>query len=775
MRERSSRTWLNKVADNLRSQLTWLDTVVGLGASFAITTLLLGFQFQSLPGYSAGDIAAQEVRALQDFAYEDTESTERERETARRSVSALYVINEQVIRDSESAISQAFEDSRSLLTQKKIPPAGSLSSKLQSEILVELTLVVGDIFPEDLIPILLRQRFNKVLEGQVLKVLDTVLRGGIVVDLNEFLRHQRTGISIGSGSAPQESALTEAYVARDVLEAQTFLRQFHLEFSDLSAPHRARLVDFLETLLVPTLLYREAETLMRRKVAAAGVAPVQINVKKGKAIFRSGEEISPSMVRQLDALRNLQRPKSLLWQFFGFSFFVITFVYALWRYLVLYQTRHRKIRNHTLLILVVIFSSLVVMRLITALAGMLSERVSIDVFRDPYNIYFAIPFAFGAMLITLLVDLNLGMIISVVLSAVAGLFYGDIYLAVYALTGSLAGIYSMRQYKDRAAIITAGLTIGIVNIGSIFSICFLRLPVFEVSVPLAMIGFALISGGLAAALSSMLLPALESVFKITTDIRLLELSNLNSSVLRRLAVEAPGTYHHSLMVGTLAEAAAEAVGANPLLVRVAAYYHDIGKMLKPEYFAENQIHGVNKHESLSPNMSCLILASHVKDGLEMAKDAGLTETIRDMIPQHHGTRLMTYFYQKAKDSIDGKNYEISDANFRYPGPKPQSKEAAILMMSDSIEAASRTLNDPSPAQITGMMDRLVESMFTDNQFDECDITVREIRLVKETFKRLISGIFHRRIDYPGYDFTLIDKRRESRPLSDSGPKQAKAI
>jgi putative nucleotidyltransferase with HDIG domain len=229
------------------------------------------------------------------------------------------------------------------------------------------------------------------------------------------------------------------------------------------------------------------------------------------------------------------------------------------------------------------------------------------------------------------------------------------------------------------------------------------------------------------------------------------------------------------MVGTLAESAAEAVGANPLLVRVAAYYHDIGKMLKPEYFAENQIHGVNKHDSLSPNMSCLILASHVKDGLEMAKEAGLTETIRDMIPQHHGTRLMTYFYQRAKDSVDGKNYEISDANFRYPGPKPQSKEAAILMMSDSVEAASRTLKDPSPSQITGMIDRLVDSMFTDNQFDECDITVREIRLAKETFNKLLSGIFHRRIDYPGYDFTLTDERQESRHLSDTGPKQAKAI
>ena len=262
---------------------------------------------------------------------------------------------------------------------------------------------------------------------------------------------------------------------------------------------------------------------------------------------------------------------------------------------------------------------------------------------------------------------------------------------------------------------------------------------------------------------------------MTTDIRLLELTNLNAPILRRLSVEAPGTYHHSLMVGTLAEAAAETIGANSLLARVGAYYHDLGKMLKPEYYVENQSFGINKHEALTPNMSCLIIASHVKDGQEMAKEMRLAPDISDLIPQHHGTRIMTYFYRKALDASNGKNQEIDEVDYRYPGPKPQTKEAAILMLADSVEAASRTLTDPSPAQIQGMIDRLVDAILADNQFDECDITLREICLVKDSFCKVLTGFYHRRLDYPGYDFKTVEEKPDRNSVTNSSTKHAKAI
>jgi putative nucleotidyltransferase with HDIG domain len=424
---------------------------------------------------------------------------------------------------------------------------------------------------------------------------------------------------------------------------------------------------------------------------------------------------------------------------------------------------------------VIVAGVLVVMRLMTALADILGERMTVESFKDPSTLYYTMPFAFGAVLVALLVDINLGIIASMMIGSLIGLFYGDIYLSAYVLMGSFAGIYSIRQYKDRAAILKAGLTIGIANVATLIGIGFLQQHPFTLSAVAGKAGIALTGGMLTSALVSMLLPALEALFKITTDIRLIELSNLNAPVLRRLSVDAPGTYHHSLMVGNLAEAAADAIGANPLLVRVGAYYHDIGKMLKPEYFVENQLFGINKHENLSPSMSCLIIASHVKDGLELAKEMGLAQRIRDMIPQHHGTRVMTYFYQKAKDLHELQNQEVLETDFRYPGPKPQSKEAAIIMMADSVEAASRTLSNPTAVQIQGMINRLVDAIVADNQLDECDITMRDIRLVKLSFFKVLTGLYHRRIDYPGYDFREDGREAERTSIQNSGSRQAKAV
>ena len=210
-------------------------------------------------------------------------------------------------------------------------------------------------------------------------------------------------------------------------------------------------------------------------------------------------------------------------------------------------------------------------------------------------------------------------------------------------------------------------------------------------------------------------------------------------------------------------------------MRVGAYYHDIGKMIKPEYFVENQVYGPNKHESLSPNMSSLIIASHVKDGLALAKEIRLSKVIQEMIPQHHGTRVMTYFYHKAKGSANGKNNEVVEADFRYPGPKPQSREAAIVMLADAIEAASRSLTDPTAAQIQGMIRRLTDSIVDDNQFDECDITLRDIRAVEESFFKTLAGLYHKRVDYPGYDFKESRNGAAKAPVQGAGVQPAKTV
>ena len=260
--------------------------------------------------------------------------------------------------------------------------------------------------------------------------------------------------------------------------------------------------------------------------------------------------------------------------------------------------------------------------------------------------------------------------------------------------------------------------------------------------------FSLVGALLSSMLVSAFTPLFESLFHFTTNIKLLELANLNSPLLRDLMIKAPGTYHHSVVVGNLVEAAAEAIGANPLLARVAAYYHDIGKTAKPLYFIENMQGGENRHDKLSPHMSALILISHLKEGEALAKEKHLGQPIIDVIRQHHGTALIKFFYEKAKQQADATGQVVDPQEFRYPGPKPQTREAGLVMLADAVEAASRTLINPTPDRIQGMVQKLINRIFSDGQLDECELTLKNLHEIAKSFNRILGAIFHHRIDYP---------------------------
>jgi len=254
-----------------------------------------------------------------------------------------------------------------------------------------------------------------------------------------------------------------------------------------------------------------------------------------------------------------------------------------------------------------------------------------------------------------------------------------------------------------------------------------------------------------AAIVSLLLPLIEYTFKVTTDISLLELLDLNQPVMKNLMVNAPGTYHHSVIVGSLVESAAEAVGVNPLLARVSAYYHDIGKVKMPDYFVENQSGSPSKHDKLTPHMSSMIIINHVKEGVDLAKQQKLPEPIIDIIQQHHGTMLISYFFQKAKEK--GENIALAEDDYKYHGPKPQTRVAALVMMADAVEAASRVLTDPTPSRIASLVDRIINHIFLEGQLDECELTLKDIHEIKKRFTYILTGIFHKRIDYPGFNFS----------------------
>ncbi|MBI4689469.1 MAG: HDIG domain-containing protein [Nitrospirae bacterium] len=361
---------------------------------------------------------------------------------------------------------------------------------------------------------------------------------------------------------------------------------------------------------------------------------------------------------------------------------------------------------------------------------------------------FGIPLPAGAMLVTLLFDFHTAMVFSLIVSLFSGLWLNDATFPVYAFVGSLTAAFSVIRCKRRSALLRGGFYVGLVNAVTASILLLLAGEFLTLKAGQSVI-FALSSGISVIAIASVMLPLLEYLFKVTTDISLLELLDLEQPLMKSLMIEAPGTYHHSVIVGNLVEAAAEAVGVNPLLARVSAYYHDIGKVKMPEYFIENQSGSLSKHEKLTPHMSSMIICSHVKEGVELAREHKLPEPIIDIIQQHHGTSLMTYFYQKAKDHNGEK---FSEEEYKYSGPKPQTRVAALVMMADAVEAASRVLTDPTPSRITALVDRMINHVFLEGQLDECELTLKDISEIKKHFSYILTGILHKRVDYPGFNF-----------------------
>jgi putative nucleotidyltransferase with HDIG domain len=354
------------------------------------------------------------------------------------------------------------------------------------------------------------------------------------------------------------------------------------------------------------------------------------------------------------------------------------------------------------------------------------------------------------MLVSLLFDFHTAITFSFTVSLLTGLWTHDAPFTIYAFVGSIAAAFSVIRCKKRSGLLKGGGYVIAANVITGIVILLFKGELFTPKGPPSIL-FAALGGMSVAAIVSLLLPLIEYSFKVTTDISLLEHLDLNQPVMKNLMITAPGTYHHSVIVGNLAESAAEAVGVNPLLARVSSYYHDIGKVKMPDYFIENQSGPVSKHEKLTPHMSSMIIINHVKEGADLARQYKLPEPIIDIIEQHHGTMLVSYFYQKAKEM--GANALPVDEDYKYHGPKPQTRVAALVMMADAVEAASRVLTDPTPARIASLADRIINHIFLEGQLDECELTLKDIHEVKKRFTYILTGIFHRRVDYPGFDFT----------------------
>lgn len=422
-------------------------------------------------------------------------------------------------------------------------------------------------------------------------------------------------------------------------------------------------------------------------------------------------------------------------------------MFMLYRDIMRYKPAYIKKYNMLLLLGLLLIGTLIVSRLFAYFFVNLSkgfEYSSLD------SALFGIPIAAGAMFVSLLFDFHTSITFSFAVSLLTGLWLQDASFTFFAFVGSITAAFSVIRCKKRSYLLKGGGYLIAANIFSVIIILLFKGELYTTKAPPSIM-FATLGGMSVAAIVSLLLPLIEYSFKVTTDISLLELLDLDQPIMKSMMVNAPGTYHHSVIVGNLVESAAEVVGVNPLLARVSAYYHDIGKIKMPEYFVENQSGSISKHDKLTPHMSSMIIINHVKEGVEIAKQYKLPSPIIDIIEQHHGTMLVSYFYEKAKE----KEHDVLpvEEDYKYPGPKPQTRVAALVMMADAVEAASKVLTDPTPARIASLVDRIINRIFLEGQLDECELTLKDIYEVKKRFTYILTGIFHKRIDYPGFDFS----------------------
>ncbi|ABK60772.1 MULTISPECIES: HD family phosphohydrolase [Clostridium] len=475
----------------------------------------------------------------------------------------------------------------------------------------------------------------------------------------------------------------------------------------------------------PNFFYDEAKTNELKTEARKAVQPIII--KKGQTIVKEGEPITQRDIILLKDLGLLDNNTNIYVYLIVFA--LVAFVMFLqWFYICRY---FKELYDD--------YKKLILLSILTCISVVFARTLSII---SPFLIPLAcVPMLF-ALLINYKVAITYNVINCILISAVVQF---NIEITLLAILNSILGAIALKKLQQRNDILYASIFIGAMNVVLTLTVGFLLSNnVLEV---LRKAGFSFIGSITSAILTVGFLPFFESTFDIVTTIKLLEISNPNHPAQKRLLLEAPGTYHHSVLVANLAEVAAEQVGGNPVLARVSAYYHDIGKIKRPMFFKENQIGPDNPHDKINPNLSTLIITSHVKDGVEMAKEYKLPQVIRDAIQQHHGTSLVKYFYITAKNNSE-KPEEIKEEDFRYQGPIPESKEIAILMLADSVEAAVRSIKEPTKGKIEEMVNNIIKARLNEGQLDNCDLTLKDLEKIRKSFLKTLSGIYHQRIEYP---------------------------
>jgi len=719
---------LSAVKDEKRNRF-----ILVLSTAFLLTFLIIPSHQFIPPGYKAGDIATSDIRATQDYLLEDRLLTEKKRTEAEAAAPLVYSYNA----TAHLEIADRFENALALVREDKkeaSPDGASLPDAVSAALGVTPT--------REELRALGRVKSDRALLTDISRLAGRLYTHKIVADSKAFATDLRHGIQVINPDSRQEIAAGDYQSYIDEADARDSLARARIvlggEPRDLET-----IKGLLARMLRPTINFDRDASDEKRRQARNSVRPVLYKLKQGEMVVRVGERITDEQTLKLEKMFEARHGINSFFVGGGIFGLVLVMLYFPYRFARKNIRKFNPTNKDLLLVCVltlVAFGILKIAFLVSSVMGGPFPSIDTSVY------YYLFPFAVGSMLVRIILNSEVALVYTAICAPLTGIMFNNsLPVVTYALLGGIVGAHGARQCTERGTIFTAGMKLSVVNLAMAVSFQMLSDSFFTVQT-IYCAGFAIIGGIVNAVIVSGIVPVVENLFHYTTDIKLLEMANLNSPILRELMIRAPGTYHHSVLVGNLVEAAAEAINANPLLARVAAYYHDIGKISKPLYFIENLSGEENKHDRLSPNMSALILTSHVKEGVELAKEHRLGLPIIDIIRQSHGTGLITCFYQKAKAANDGKI--VTETDFRYPGPKPQTREAGLVLLADCVEAASRTLADPTPARIQGMVQKIINNIFIDGQLDECELTLKNLHEIAKSFNRILAGIYHHRIDYP---------------------------
>jgi len=656
--------------------------------------LLLGLQW--LPtkrvALEIGDIAHQDIRAPRRVTYVSEIATERARQRAVAQVTPVYtppdarIARQQVERARQVlAYIDSVRHDEYASPQEKMAAIAAIPDLTLSPETISRTLTLDDAAWQE-------------VAAEVIYVVDRAMRTEI--------REDRLA---------QARRMVPTLISLDLSDEQASI------VSELA-------VNFIR----PNSFYDAEQTEERKRQAQEEVSPVTRTIEKGQIILRDGDSVTAEALEALDAL-GLRQPRTE-WPDVASALLFGLLIAGIFTLYLLYF--HRKLWTQP--------RQLVLLWLLVGIA-VLGARIVVVPGDDIRSFLF--PAATAAMLVTILLDAQVAVVASFLLSLVIGHIAGDsLELVMYTFAGSFVAILGLRRLDRLSKLFWAGLYVMGINVlvQIIFQLLSGEYDMMRIATLLAT---SAINGGLSAGLALPGFYVLGRLFDITTTLQLLELARPTEPLLQQLLLRAPGTYHHSILVANMAEQAAERIGADALLARVGAFYHDIGKTLRPYFFIDNQREGVNVHDRLDPHTSAQIIISHVKDGLDLAKKYRLPRKVRDFIPQHQGTGLVSYFYNKALE--EAKEGEIVDEkDFRYPGPKPQSKEAAIVMLADACESTVRAVRPSSPEEIDQLVRKIITDRLLQGELDDSDLTLRDLEEIRDVFVKILQGVFHPRIRYP---------------------------